>query len=364
MINIYIVIPALGGGGSERVIITLIKYLDRAKFNITLVLGSKTGEYVKDIPKDIKVIDLKKERVRLAILPIIRIIRKGKPHIVLSTLGHLNLLIALFKPFLPKKTKFIARESNTISIRNKDESYPWAFNFLFKTIYKNFDLVICQANSMKKDLLTNFNFPQEKMVVINNPIDFDKINEFTYIKSKESLPKEKFNLLIVGRLTYQKRVDHAIKAMQYLSDEYHLTILGEGELELELKVLIKTLNLDKKISLRGFVSNPYNLYSQANLLLSTSRYEGFPNVVLEANACGVPVVAYNYIGGIDEIIIESVNGHLVKNGDIKGLSKTVENVREVNFYDENTIVAITKEKFAVGKIVEKYEKEFFKVISQ
>ena len=82
---------------------------------------------------------------------------------------------------------------------------------------------------MKKDLLTNFNFPQEKMVVINNPIDFDKINEFTYIKSKESLPKEKFNLLIVGRLTYQKRVDHAIKAMQYLSDEYHLTILGEGE---------------------------------------------------------------------------------------------------------------------------------------
>ncbi|MFB9055252.1 glycosyltransferase [Mariniflexile ostreae] len=362
MLNIYIIIPNLKGGGSERVISNLVKYIDKNRFDVTLILGNKIGEYVKDIPVGIRVVDLRKNRVRYAIIPIIKIIKKEKPDIVLSTLGHLNLLIALFRPFLPRKTKFIARESNTISVRNKDESCPWLFDFLFKTVYRNFDLVICQAESMKLDLLTNYNFPSDKTVVINNPIDFKNIDKLNAETAGVHLPDNKYNLLIVGRLSSQKRVDHAIKAMQNLSNEYHLTILGEGELKVQLQQLIDTLNLKEKISLVGFSDNPYSIYSKVDLLLSTSEYEGFPNVVLEANACGLPVVAYNYIGGINEIIVEGINGHLVENGNIRELSKTIINVLKYNNYDKKNIKILTKKRFEVGKIVKSYENEFYKLI--
>jgi glycosyltransferase involved in cell wall biosynthesis len=361
MINLYIAIPSLEGGGSERVIITLIKHLDKKKFNITLLLGSKTGKYVKEIPDFIDVIDLKKQRVRQAIFSIIKIIRKDKPDVVLSTLGHLNLMIALFRYFLPKETKFIARESNTISIRNKDESYPKLFDFLFKTIYKRFDFVICQANSMRKDLLINFGFPEEKMTVINNPVDFKKVKNSINEKNNYVFPKNKYNILIIGRFTNQKRIDHAIKIMKYLSSDYYLSIFGDGELRSSLKELVSSLELEEKISIEKFCKNPYTLYNKADLLISTSKYEGFPNVVLEANACGLPVLSYNYIGGIDEIIIEGYNGCLIENGDIKAFSKQIEKVRTYSFNKDN-IINLTKERFNVSKIVRMYEKTILKIV--
>lgn len=359
-INLYIIVPNFKGGGSERVILSLIKNIDKEKFNITVICGSKTGEYVKDIPTEIKVIDLKKERVRKAIFPIIKIIKNEQPDLVLSTLGHLNLLIALFIPYLPRKTKFVARESNTVSLRNKDEAYPLLFNFLFKTVYRRFNLVICQAGSMKSDLNKNYGFPSKKMVIINNPIEFKRIENLNDDHKIFNLPTDKFNLLIVGRLTKQKRVDHAIKVMSYLPDHYHLTVIGEGELECQLTQLINELGLQKKVTLTGFMSNPYYLYKKANLLLSTSRYEGFPNVVLEANACGLPVIAYNYVGGINEIIVEGLNGNLVENGNISDLSQCITKAATYR-YNKEAIIEMTKERFDVEIIVKKYETELLKL---
>lgn len=362
-INIFIIIPSLEGGGSERVISNVVKYLDEEKFKITLVLGCKKGKYVEEIPKLVNIIDFKKDRVRYAIFPIIKLIRHHKPDIVLSTLGHLNLLIAFFRPILPKRTKFIARESNTISLRNKDERYPKLFDFLFKTVYKNFDLVICQAKSMKKDLIINYNFPEQKLKIINNPVDFDKIE---YLSAKDTgvsyLPKDKYNLLVIGRLTHQKRMDHAIKVMSCMPDNFHLTIAGEGELKEYLEELVVNLNLKDKVTFKGFVKNPYVLLKEANLVLSTSRYEGFPNVVLEANACGKPVLAYKYIGGIDEIIENDVNGELIEDGNLKLLSEALIKIFQSNNYNDEIIRNLTKQKYNVKHIVAKYESEFFNIL--
>lgn len=358
--NLFIIVPSLYGGGSERVVSTLINYIDQSTFEITLVLGNKVGEFVKDIPSNVKVIDLKKDRVRKAIIPIVKLLIKKKPDIAFSTLGHLNLLIALFRPFLPKRTKFIARESNTISVRNKDESYPRLFDLLFKTVYKNFDLVICQANSMKNDLANNYGFPSNKLVVINNPIDSQKIIKLSKSNHGFLLPKNKINLLCIGRLSHQKRMDHAIKLMPLLSDDFHLTIIGDGELKNELDLLVKRLNLSKRVSLLGFIENPYSIVNQSDYMISTSRYEGFPNVVLEANACGIPVIAYNYIGGIDEIIIDKVNGELVENGNIKRFAQVIINTVNINNYDKKYIKKMTKEKYEANVIVKKYEIEFIK----
>lgn len=359
MKSLFIIIPNLKGGGSERVISNVVKHLDKSIFNITLILGQKVGEYVKDIPKEIVIIDLKKERVRQAIFPIIKLIQNKKPDVVLSTLGHLNLLIALFRISLPSNTKFIARESNTISIRNRDESYPRLFDFLFKTVYRNFDKVICQAQSMKLDLAINYKFPSEKMVVINNPVDFDNIEILLNEMPAFILSKNKINLIVIGRLSYQKRIDHAVKVMSFLPDNYHLSILGVGELDTEIAELIEELNLTKKVTMRGFVKNPYVIFGQADFLLSTSRYEGFPNVVLEANACGLPTIAYRYNGGITEIIENKINGVMVEEGNLQLLAKTILETKKSDFNKEK-IISITKNRFGVKKIVSLYQQEIEK----
>ena len=98
MKKIFFIIPTLTQGGAERVIVTLIKYLDRSKFNITIMVVDMNEEvYIKEIPSDVRIINLNSKRVRKAIPKIILNLWRHRPKIVMSTLGHLNIAIAIFK---------------------------------------------------------------------------------------------------------------------------------------------------------------------------------------------------------------------------------------------------------------------------
>ena len=143
---------------------------------------TKEGKFLDDIPTHVNLIDLDAKRVRNSIFKIIKIINILKPDIVFSTLGHLNLLISIIRPFLSKEIIFIGRESNTVSVINKQSKYPKFFDFLYRNFYNNFEHIVAQAQYMKKDLVENYKIDEKKITVINNPIDFKKVN----LLSKES----------------------------------------------------------------------------------------------------------------------------------------------------------------------------------
>ncbi len=363
-IRIFFLVPNLEGGGSERVISLIVNNLDKTRFVPTLVLAQKKGIYLENISSDLKIIDLNKKRIRYIGLSLIKLIRTEKPDIVLSTLGHLNLFVALIRPFLPKKTIYIARESNTVSQRNRDESFPLLFDILFKTVYHNYDKIICQCNFMQEDLIRNYNIKPSKTEVIYNPVDFNFINKKLTEKAAFKIDESKTNYVYVGRLTKEKRPDHVIRAFAKFAEpqKHHLYMMGIGPLRKSLEKLIWSFNLNNSISLVGLIENPFVHVAKCNCLISTSLYEGFPNVVLEANACGIPVLAYNYPGGINEIIEENVNGVIIENGNINELVLHMKRISKMGF-DKERITKKTYQNFNLESIINDYESLFYKSVN-
>jgi len=102
MKKILFILPNMEGGGSEKVMATILRHLDRKKFKPLLLLLEKKGPFLKKLPEDLEIIDLNSRRARYALWGIVKTVAKQKPDIVFSTLGHLNLLISIIRPFFGK----------------------------------------------------------------------------------------------------------------------------------------------------------------------------------------------------------------------------------------------------------------------
>jgi glycosyltransferase involved in cell wall biosynthesis len=355
-IRILFIIPFMNGGGAERVVLSLLKHLNREKFEPILVMMKREGRYLHLIPHDIEVIDLKASQARFSVFKIMRVIKEKQPDIVFATLAYLNLIIAMIRPFFSKNITFIARESNTVSVRNKREKYPRLFDFLYKSIYKNFDKIITQAAFMRDDLVENYGIDSQKMTIIYNPVDVKAVKE----KAKEPLAKplpNAYNLLAVGKLGYQKGYDILLPIIAKLDDSYHLTILGEGGDKAQLKAQCKELGIEHRVDFAGFSDNPFAYMARADLLLLSSRYEGLANVVLEANVLGKGVVAFDAPGGVGEIVKEGINGFLVPSFDSEAFLNSIKKARSYSF-NAQAISTMTAQRFGVERIIQYYEKEF------
>lgn len=352
--KILLVLPSLSGGGAERVMLTLSKFLNREVFEVYLVVIIKKGAYIDIIPDNVSIIYFNSSRVRYSFIKMIRLILDIKPKFVFSTLGQFNLMMAFIRLFISREIKFIGRESNTVSVRNKDMRFPKIYNKLYKLLYPNLDLVICQSEYMRKDLIYNYGFPESKAVVINNPVDTEEIEKKMDIDVGFPLQRNKINLLAVGRLVNQKGFDLLLASFSLLDTRYVLTILGEGPLEVHLKKMAIDLNISERINFEGFVNNPYAYMKGADIFVLSSRYEGFPNVVLEANACGLPVIAFDSPGGVREILGAGVGGELVPNGDVRELAQRILNFDFSKFSPAET-KAVIKTNYCKARIIKMYE---------
>ena len=355
--KILFLAPSMRGGGAERFVTILSRHFNREKFEGSLGLVIKDGPFISDIPKDVEIIDLKASRVRYVLPKLIGLIRQKRPEVILSTVGHLSLFVMIARPALSKKIYFIARETNIPSINIKQSTFPWLLLILYRWLYPKLDLLVCQSQDMKNDLIQHFGVRAESLVVINNPVDVEWINERAR-SEKKLFDSGKFNVLATGKLKYQKGFDLLLRAMASLSDDrYHLTILGAGPETGSLEDLRERLGLNSQVTFLGFVENPYKYMSQADIFVLSSRFEGFPNVILESMACGTPVVSFNCQGGIDEIIQDGINGYVVELGNISALAKAINMAAHATF-NRGEIKRYIENKFGVKEIIPRYEEAF------
>jgi glycosyltransferase involved in cell wall biosynthesis len=302
--KILFLLPSLTGGGAERVFTTLLRHLDRTRFEPHLALLQAQGAYMDDIPKDIPIHDLKVSRVRYALPRILTLIWKMRPQTILATMGHVNIALISAKPFFPPNTRLLVREAIIPSALFREEGYNVRlWGRLYRHFYKRADRVVCLSDSMVSDLVENFGIPRENLVRIYNPVDTQKVRELAEIGSNP------FNgtgphLVAAGRICRQKGFDLLISAMPAVVERFpdaQLFILGEGPLETELKKQAQNLGLKEKVVFLGFQANPWLYLKHANAFILPSRYEGLPNVLLEALALGTRVVVSDCPGGIQEI---------------------------------------------------------------
>ena len=309
-LSVLFLIPSLQGGGAERVFVSLLRHFDRKKFKLTLaVIDTRDAAYRDLIPEDVEFIDLQCTRVLHALPRIVRLVHKRRPNLVLSTLGHLNLALAIIRPVLPSWVRFIGRESIIVSLLSISYKVPIWWNWAYRKFYPSLDKIICQSNDMRQDLISTYGIHKSKIVVINNPVDVEYINTMSIeglpfgLFDFESSNEDAVHLVAAGRLSHQKGFDILVKALAICKDgNFFLTILGEGEAHEELRELSVQYGVSNRIHFAGFQSNPFSIIARADAFILSSRFEGFPNVILEALACGTPVISTPAVGGVKEIL--------------------------------------------------------------
>jgi glycosyltransferase involved in cell wall biosynthesis len=355
--HIIFVMPQLNTGGAERVIVNIINHLNRDSFDITLVLFNSSGSLMDRVSRDIDIHNLNISSVAKGMPQLLSKIHQLKPDILFTGIGNLNLYISIFIPMmrlLLPKTKWIARQASILTLNNRQEKSPEIYDWLYKKVYKNYNKIVCQSKYMRDDLVENYNFPKSKIVVINNPLDIRDID----LLSKESVEypfsSSKIRLISVGQLRLEKRQDLMLKAFAKLDSRYTLTLIGDGVKREELEELTRELKIDDRVAFLGYQKNPYKYIKNSNILVLTSEYEGFPNVLLEANYCGIPVVTFNSTGGVSEIIKSGLNGLLVPFEDIEAFAKAIESVNK-DGYNGSVIRDITVKKYSIDLIIKKYE---------
>lgn len=330
--RIAIFLPALDGGGAERIAINLLRGLVERDIFLDLVLADARGPYLSHVPEAVRIVNLRAERVIKAILPLSRYLIQEQPFALMSHMNHANVVAVAAKEIACIKTRVVLVEHNTLSADQSKFLLSKLVPPLMKLLYPRADAIVGVSKGVARDLEAQIGIPEGKVNVVYNPV----VDDALLVKAKAPLNHEWFQegappvFLAVGRLSVQKDFVTLIKAFELVRRQrlVRLVILGEGESRSELEEMITSLEIVEDVSLPGFVENPYAYMSRCGAFVLSSRWEGLPTVLIEAMACGCPVISTDCPSGPTEILEGGLYGSLVAVGDANALSNAMLQVLE------------------------------------
>ena len=332
--RVAIFLSNLEGGGAERITVNLLKGFSPQLFDLDLILISATGPFLDQVPEHVNVIDLKASSVTTAIRPLARYLRRNRPEVLMSHLSHVNVGALLANKLSGTRTKVMLVEHNDRSSASRATSrrllaapqrrfLPQIMRFF----YRQADAVVGVSEGVAGYVGKRFKVPPARVHTIYNPIVDDEL----LIKSQRPpehpwlLEAQPPTLIAVGRMTTQKDFPTLLRAFAVVRQkrDCRLIIFGEGSKRADLEALAKDLGISAAVSLPGFTLNPYAAMNRAALFVLSSRWEGLPTVLVEAMACGCPVVATDCPSGPDEILEGGRYGRLVPVGDVQALADAI-----------------------------------------
>jgi len=363
--RILLVVPSLRAGGAEKVMVHLANHLDRERFEPFLAVGTAEGPNAENLKPDVTLYNLGAMRSRAAVPAILKAVRTVKPRAVISTLGF-NFAVAITSPLFPRGTRTLLREGSTASayieamaLQNKTDAR--ISHYSHRLLYGLADKIICQSDFMKDDLAKVYHLPEHKLARIYNPVDFDRIDELA-AAGDNPFKGEGPHLLTIGTLYHAKGYDFLLPAFAKVRQRFPgatLTFLGDGEDREQLIAQANQIGLGDSARFAGFEANPYRWLKYADLFVSSSRYEGLANVILEAMALGTPVVATDCPGGNREVMEEGVTGWLARPQDPDSIAETILiALSAAPPLDAQLIRARCQERFSVRRIIAEYEALF------
>lgn len=329
--SVGVFLPALAGGGAEKAMLHLAQGLAERGLKTDLVLAEAEGDYLDQIPPEVRLVDLKSKFpvVFSKTLALQRYLQREQPTVLFSALdivssslwakwssGASTRVVMCIQTYMSEQ--FRHDQSSTLK-KLRPQLVRW--------LYPRSDELVAASRGTAEDLAQILDLPLERIRVIYNPVVTPEVLE----KSQEPVDHPWFAsgelpvVLGVGRLVNQKDFATLITAFAKVRQERpaRLVILGEGELRQPLERLILELNLQDDVTLPGFVDNPYAYMEKAAVFALSSKYEGFGNVVAEALATGTQVVATDCPSGPAEILDNGNYGKLVPTSDPAALAQAI-----------------------------------------
>ncbi len=294
------VLPSFAGGGAERVTLAMINSLAERGIACHLAVFDSTGPFRISLSAQVGLHDLDSRRLRNSFGPLLGLIWKLRPTVVYSTFGYVNLLLLAIRWLFPKGVRLWIREANLPSLSLPNTRSPRLTRLGYWLLYRFADLVICSSQRMRAELASYLGAAAYRARVLPNPVTTGRRHTIEG-QLIDTSPNEVV-FLACGRLTYQKGFDRLIDMFATLDPRnQRLWILGDGPLREELEERAKTRGVADRVRFLGFQASPEAYFLAAEVLLMPSRWEGMPNVALEALAYGLPVIATPECGGLVEL---------------------------------------------------------------
>lgn len=358
----------LGSGGAERVLVNLLNHLsENNDYKVDLlVVRNDEMSFMPMLSSNVNVKTLgfgKGESFRKPkIIKLISKVVSIKPDVLFVNNNFFAAFISLFGLLLKLlNIKVVWRLTLLHSVNCVGNNS--FYKLLFKIFSRTFDAIVTQSQDMTDDLLKNWSVRQSKVVQINNPVDIEKVTKMSNEASEIAMDNDCKNYVMAGRLLHQKGYDILIERLLKFqtSIKYCIYIMGKGPLKDKLEQMIEINGLADRVKLLGFQANPYSVMAQSDGFILSSRYEGFPNVLLEANVLGVPVFSNRCPGGINEIVIEGVNGLTSDMQNQDDFNKTFVQFMTMSF-DSHKIVKSVETRYSFEVILPQYDNVFKRLL--
>jgi glycosyltransferase involved in cell wall biosynthesis len=364
--KICFVVPSLAGGGAERVAVTVLSALDRDRHERVLYLFSREGVYFDRLDPAVRVVVAASQSRFGRLFELASFIRAERPDIVMPFLSYFVTAAAALLAGGRSRVVFNQQTPTTGFLEDGDFTWrqPWRrrlFAVMTRFWFSRADAVAVTSQGVADDLVTSYGVPRQKIKVLHNPVDLDAIAAAAGQPLDAShLDDERPVIAAAGRLAKVKNFPLLIEAIALMpSPRPSAWILGEGVERPSLEQLARERGLADRIHLLGFQQNLWRYLARADVFVLTSTYEGFGNVLIEAMACGTPVVATRS-SGTAEIIEHERNGLLVDSHEPAAVAAAV--TRLLNDAALRArLVATARERvvaYAVPSVAERYDKLF------
>jgi glycosyltransferase involved in cell wall biosynthesis len=318
--------PSLGEGGADRVTYTVLRHLDRARFEPSIALVRRTGPFLADLPDDVEVHDLDAPSLARSTVPLARLIRRLRPDVVFSTASAANIVAVAAHRLIRSRARLVLSERNAIrrgrDARHLKQNVEVA---LKRVTYRFADLVTAVSQGVADELIEAVHVPAEQVSVVYNPMVDDDLAaraaepvNHPWFAARDTEPV----VLACARLVPQKDYRTLLDAFARVraARPARLFVLGEGPERPALEQRARELGLAEQVCFHGFDKNPFKYMSRARLLMHASRAEGLPGSLIQTMACGAPVVSTDCDFGPREVIADGVDGYLVPVGDAAALA--------------------------------------------
>ena len=330
MQRVCIFVPSMQGGGAERMMVNLSNEIATRGYAVDLVLVTAVGPYLAEIVAGVRVVDLGAASAMRSVPALVRYFKQTRPNLVISALSHAN-LVAIFARMLARiSTRVIISERSTLfapwmpRVLFKERVIRW----LMKLLYPFADGIVAISRGVQEDIEKWVALPPGRVKTIYNPVVTKELPKLAAAAVPHVWLEDKQVPVILGagRLTTQKDFPTLIKAFAIVRKQRRcrLVILGEGELRGELESLVFELNLNEDVLIPGFIENPFPWMKGADLFVFSSIFEGLGGVLIQAMACGTPVISTDCPSGPSEILEDGKWGRLVPVGDTTALAAAIE----------------------------------------